>query len=341
MNPSAKASIIGAHLRRNRLHPLEALPWLAATVVFFFFPQFLNLGAHVVVTIILVLSMDLLVGYAGIVTLGHAAFYGAGAYAAGILSVSAGINEPFTGLAVGTIVGALVGLLSGAMILRTRGLALLILSLALLLLLQEVANQAFAWTGGADGLAGMSVAPLFGTFSFGLDGKVIYLYSLGCLFVCWAFLRVLLVTPFGRSVVGIRENPVRMAAMGVNVGRRELAVFTVAAAMAGLAGALGAQIDQFVSLNMLSFELSGMILVILALGGVGRLYGAFIGTPLFFVAQDFLSKDNPVYWNFWLGLLLVVIVLFARGGILGTLERAFARVRPQPAASPRASEARP
>ena len=206
MNSSLKASIIDAHQRRDRLHPYEVLPWLTAALIFFLFPQFLNLGAHVLVTIIFVLSMDLLIGYAGIVTLGHAAFYGAGAYAAGILCVSAGINEPFTGLAVGTIVGGVVGILSGLMILRTRGLALLILSLALLLLLQEAANQASAWTGGADGLSGMSMAPLFGKYRFGLDGKVIYLYSLGVLFVCWLFLRMLLATPFGRSVVGIRDR---------------------------------------------------------------------------------------------------------------------------------------
>ncbi len=327
MSAAPRRPAVIAFLRRGRLQPLEALPWLIAALVYVAFPQFTTLGAQVFVTIIFVLSMDLLVGYAGIVTLGHAAFYGAGAYAAGILSVSAGINEPVSGLALGALCGGLLGLASGVLILRTRGLTLLILSLALLLLLQEVANQAFRWTGGADGLSGMSLDPLFGRFGFGMDGKTMYLYALAVLFVCWAGLRMLLVTPFGRSVVGIRENATRMAAIGVDVRRRELVVFTIAATLAGIAGALSAQVDQFVSLNVLSFELSGMVLVVLVLGGIGRLYGAFVGAPIYFLAQDWLSKDDPVYWNFWLGLMLVIVVLCARGGILGLSSRLAERMR--------------
>ena len=327
MTAATKAAILDAYGKRFRLAPIELLPWIAAGILYVLAPQYMTLGAQIIVMTIFVLSLDLLVGYAGIVTLGHAAFYGAGAYAAGIFSASFGHNEPISGLLVGTLVAGALGLACGFLVLRTRGLTLLILSLSFLLLLQEAANQAFSWTGGADGLSGISTDPLLGRFAFGMDGRTTYLYALAVLFLCWALVRYLLATPFGRSIVGIRENARRMGALGVDVRRREHAVFTLSAAMAGLAGALSAQVDQFVSLNVLSFELSGTVLVVLALGGVGRLYGAFVGAPIFLVAQDVLSKDNPVFWNFWLGLLLVLVVLFARGGLLGLAARLVERVR--------------
>lgn len=155
----------------------------------------------------------------------------------------------------------------------------------------------------------MNSSPLFGTFTFGFDGRILYLYALGVLFLCWAYARTLVCTPFGRRMVGIRENRLRMSALGVNVKRTELVVFCISSAMAGVAGALSAQIDQFVSLNALGFELSSMVLVVLIFGGMGRLYGAFVGAPIFLLAQDYLSKDDPVHWHFWLGLMLMLIVL--------------------------------
>lgn len=321
MIADARESTVSAFLRRGRLRPLEALPWLAAGLFFFAAPQHLTLGAQLLVLILFVLSLDLLVGYAGIVTLGHAAFYGAGAYAAGMLSVWGGVSDAFSGLALGGASGAALGLASGLLMLRTRGLSLLILSLALLLVLQEAANQGGRYTGGADGLSGISLDPLFGRYPFGMSGQVMYLYALGIVFVCWAALRFLLTTPFGRSLVGIRENPTRMAAIGVDVRRRELAAFTISAGLAGIAGALATEVDQFVSPTVLSFELSGTALVVLVLGGVGRLYGAFVGAPVYVLAQDLLAKDDPVYWNFWLGLILVLVVLLARGGVLGLVSR--------------------
>lgn len=314
-------------LARDRLRPLEALPWIAALAAYVALPDSLPLGAQIIVMILFALSMDILAGYTGIITLGHAAFYGAGAYTVGILSVSFGVHDPVSGLLLGGFVGALLGALSGSLMLRTRGLALLILSLSLLLMLQQMANKLSSWTGGADGLQGMKLGALFGRYAFGFDGRVMYLYAVGVLFICWVLVRILLISPFGRSLVGIRENPTRMAAIGVNVRGREIAAFTIASALAGIAGALSAQVDQFVSLNTLGFDLSGAVLVVLVLGGLGRLYGAFIGAPIYYIAQDILAKDDPVYWHFWLGLMLILIVLFARGGVLGLLEQLMSRLR--------------
>ncbi len=321
------SSAVTQLLASRRLHPLELLPWVLAALVYVAYPDALPLGAQIIVMILFALSMDILAGYTGIVTLGHAAFYGLGAYTAGILVVFGGVQEPLSGVVLGGIVGGIVGLASGILILRTRGLSMLILSLALLLLLQEAANRLSTWTGGADGLQGMVLGALFGRFNFGFDGRVMYLYAVGVLFVCWVAMRLLVISPFGQSLVGIRENATRMAAIGVNVRAREIAAFTIAATLAGVAGALSAQVDQFVSLNALGFELSGAVLVVLVLGGLGRLYGAFVGAPIYFLAQDLLAKDDPVYWLFWLGLLLIAIVLFARGGILGLCDGVVARVR--------------
>lgn len=325
MRADTRSAVLARFMARDRLRPTEALPWLAGIGLYVLMPDMIPLGAHIIVMILFALSLDLIAGYAGIIILGHAAFYGAGGYAAGILAVS-GWTEPLSGLALGAGVAAVLGFAAGLLMLRTSGLGLLMLSLSLLLLLQQAANHFSSWTGGADGLQGMELAPLFGRFHFGLDGSVMYLYAAGVLFVCWALMRVLVGTPFGRSLVGIRENATRMTAIGVAVRRRELLAFTVSATFAGVAGALAAQVDQFVSLNALSFELSGMVLVVLVLGGIGRLYGAFVGAPVYFIAQDFLAKDDPVFWLFWLGLLLIAVVLFARGGVLGLVDGLVARL---------------
>lgn len=327
MTTMSAGQAVHSFLARDRLRPLELLPWIGAAVAYVVFPDALPLGAQIIVMILFALSMDILAGYAGIVTLGHAAFYGAGAYTVGILSVSGRVQDPIAGLILGGLVGAILGALAGSLMLRTRGLALLILSLSLLLMLQEAANKLSAWTGGSDGLQGMKIGALFGRLAFGFDGRVMYLYAVGVLFVCWAFVRILIITPFGRSLVGIRENPTRMAAVGVNVRGREIAAFVIASALAGVAGALSAQVDQFVSLNTLGFDLSGAVLVALVLGGIGRIYGAFVGAPIYYIAQDALAKDDPVYWHFWLGLMLILIVLFARGGVLGLVDRLTAWMR--------------
>jgi branched-chain amino acid transport system permease protein len=311
---------VGAFARRHRYHPLEALPWVAALAAAIVFPGYLPLGSQILATILFALSADLVLGYAGIVTLGHAAFFGTGAYTAGILAANSW-GEPLTGLLAGGLAAGLVGFLSGLVVLRTTGLTLLMQTLVVATLLHEAANKASSITGGDDGLQGMEVWPIFGIFRFDLFGRTAYAYCLVVLFVCWWLARRLVHSPFGRSLTGIRENVRRMHAIGAPVAHRRLVIYTISAAFAGISGALIAQTTQFVGLTSLSLDRSGTVLIMLIIGGVGRLYGAFIGVPLYMVAQDRFSEIDPVYWYFWIGLLMVVVVVFARGGVLGLFDR--------------------
>jgi branched-chain amino acid transport system permease protein len=226
-----------------------------------------------------------------------------------------------TGLLFASAMAALVGFFSGLIILRTSGLALLMQTLVVATTLYEAANKAGRWTGGDDGLSGMEVWPIFGLFRFDMFGRVAYFYCLVVLFVGWLVARQLVHSPFGRSLTGARENTARMHAIGAPVAFRRLIVYTISAALAGASGGLIAQTTSFVGLTSLSLERSGNALIMLIIGGVGRLYGAFIGVPLFMIAQDRFSEVDPVYWYFWLGLLMVAVVVFARGGVLGLFER--------------------
>lgn len=328
--PQAAGAAGDARLRlrqRDRWHRAEALPWLAAVLFFVLLPDHAVLGTQVLITILFALSLDLILGYAGIVTLGHAAFFGAGAYAAGMLSAHLGWNEPLTGLLFGGAVAGLLGLASGWVLLRYRGLTLIMLTLATAILLQELANTFEPWTGGFDGLTGIAIDPILGRFGNDLWGHAYYWYALAVLALCFLAARRLVRSPFGRCLVGIRENPARMAAIGVPVHRRLVAVYAVSAAMAGIAGALQAQQAAFVTLDVLGFARSGMVLIVLILGGQGRLYGAFLGGAAYVVLEDALARISPEFWEFGLGLLLVLAVLFFRGGLLGALDLAVRRVQ--------------
>ena len=317
-------SPVDASIRGHRLRAIELLPWLIAIGGYFGFGDYLTLGSQILIMILFALSLDLVLGYAGIVTLGHSAFFGAGAYAAGIYAAYV-TGEPLSGLLIAALTAALIGWISGFVILRTQGLALLMLTLAVTALLAEAANKASFITGGADGLQGVDIDPIFGVFRFDLFGRTAYLYCLAVLFITWLFTRRLVHSSFGRSLVGIRENAARMHAIGSPVRRRLLTVYTISAALAGIAGALLAQTTQFVGLTVLGFQRSGEILIMLVFGGIGRLYGAFVGASLYMIAQDQLAKMDPEFWYFWIGLLLVLLVMFARGGILGLIDRLLGR----------------
>ena len=320
----------GGYTADPRIRWQEWLPWVAALACFFLLPEYLSLGARILIYILFALSLDLILGYTGIITLGHSAFFGLGAYVAGILGAKAGITDPFLQLAAAALAAGALGAVTGAVILRTRGLTLLMLTLAITSILLEIANKASWLTGGADGLSGVRVDPILGQFRFDLFGKTAFLYCLATLFVGWWLLRRLIYSPFGAMLTGLRENTVRMHAVGAPVYRRLVLVYTLSATMAGVAGALLTQTNQFVGLNVLGFEPSGELLVMLILGGVGRLYGAFVGPVAYLVAQDFLAKQFPEYWYFGIGALLVVVIMFARGGIVGIADSVLARLRRTP-----------
>ncbi len=303
---------------------LEIIFWLCLLLPFVLTPSYLSLASQIAITALFAVSLDLILGYAGIVSMGHAAFFGLGAYTAGLLSKFAW-GEPLTGLVVSAALAALVGYAMSFIIARFRHLALIMITLGLGLLLHEAANSASWLTGGADGLQGVKIRPLFETFKFDLYGRTAYAYSLAMLFLMFLVARRLIHSPFGLALRGIRENWTRMPAIGADRQAHIRKIYTIAAAIAGVAGALLAQTTETVSLEVLAFQRSADVLVILILGGAGRLYGGIVGAIIYMVARDQFSGVNPQYWYFWIGLLLIAVVMFLPNGILGGLSRIAAR----------------
>jgi branched-chain amino acid transport system permease protein len=305
---------------QSRWRPVEIAFWLATLLPFFLFPNHLSLASQIAITALFALSLDLILGYAGIVSLGHAAFFGFGAYTAGIFSKFVW-GEPLSGLVVAAALSAIMGYAMSFIIARFRHLALIMITLGLGLLLHEVANKASWLTGGADGLQGVRMWPILNYFRFDLYGYTAYTYSLILLFLTFLVARRLIHSPFGLALRGIRENPVRMPAIGAPSRAHIRKVYTISAAIAGLAGAILTQTTSTASLGVIDFARSADVVVILVLGGAGRLYGGLIGAIIFMVARDQFSGINPQYWYFWIGLLLVAVVIFLPNGILGGLAK--------------------
>lgn len=324
MNP--QASPVAAFARRARWRAGESALWLVVAATFFVLPDHLVLASQILVAAIFALSLDLLVGYGGMISLGHAAFFGIGAYAAGLIAQQ-GWSEPISGLAAATLLAALIGYLTSFIIVRLRGVALLMVTMGFGLLLEELANAAADITGGSDGLQGVTMAPLLGLFDFDIYGRTAFVYSFVVALAGFLLVRRIIYSPFGLSLQGYRENATRMAQIGAPMASRLRVVNTLAGGLAGLAGALLTQTTQFVGLDALSFQRSAEILIILTLGGGGRLYGGLVGALVFMVGRDVFSAADPQYWYFWLGLVLVLVVLFMPRGIVGGTEALIARLR--------------
>lgn len=271
-------------------------------------PDQLGLIARIFITALFVLSVDLVVGVAGLATLGHAALFGLGAYAAGIFALHVHA-DPLLGLAVGVLVGAITALASGAFLLRYQGFTFLMLTVAVSQIVLNLVQKARDWTGGDDGLSGYSMAPLLGRFAFDLEGKVAAVYALVVLVVLLYMAQRLVQTPFGLAVRGIHENRARMAALGTPVFRRLWLLYTIAGALAGAAGALSAQVNAVVGTDSLSFALSAEALVMLILGGAGQLTGALLGATVFTLLHHTAASINPYHWLFFVGGLLMLVVL--------------------------------
>jgi branched-chain amino acid transport system permease protein len=303
-----------------RWRAVEVAFWLATLLPLVVTPQYLQLASQIAITALFALSLDLILGYAGIVSLGHAAYFGFGSYTAGLLA-KWGWGEPLSGLLLAGAAAGLLGYATSFIIARFRHLALIMITLGLGLLLAEAANSASWLTGGADGLQGVRMWSLLGYFPFDLYGYVAYTYSLVVLFAMFLVSRRLINSPFGLALRGIRENAVRMPAIGAPSAAHIRKIYTIAAVMAGIAGGLLAQTTETVSLETLSFQRSADVLVILILGGTGRLYGGIVGTIIYMVARDQFSGINPQYWYFWIGALLIAVVMLLPNGILGGLAR--------------------
>lgn len=325
---AAPQTAAGRLARRHRFQWWELLPWIAAIAAFFAFPTYLAFGTQLLITILFALSLDLVLGYAGIVTLGHAAFFGAGAYTVGMLASQLGWNEPLSGLLAAAAVAGLIGLVSGLVLLRTHGLTLLMLTLCTMALLEQAANMGAHWTGGFDGIPGLEYGKILGLFSFDvLYFRSQYLYVLVVLLACFVVVRMLVYSSFGQSLTGVRENLLRMHAVGAPVRSRLVTVYTISAALAGIAGGLFTQATGYVNLSALGLERAAGVMIILILGGYGRLYGAFVGAVAYMVLEHLLAKAYPTAWQLGIGVTLILVALYARNGIIGIGESLLRRVR--------------
>lgn len=295
--------------------------WLVALALIWALPNRHLLLNEITILGLFALSIDLILGFAGIVSLGHAAFFGLGAYAAGILAKN-GFSEPVLGLAVAGMIAGIAGFFSSFLILRGSDLTRLMITLGVALIFHELANR-MAWlTGGADGLLGITIGPILGRFEFDFRGTTAYAYSLTVLFLLFLLARRIIHSPFGLSLKALKDNRLRAGTIGIASGRRLVAIYTLAAAYAGIAGGLLTQTTAFVSLEVLDFARSADALLVLVIGGSGYLYGGPIGAIFFKLMKDTLSALTPAYWLFWMGFALVVLVLVGRdrlGVITGRL----------------------
>ena len=264
------------------------------------------------------ISLDLILGYAGIVSLGHAAFFGFGAYAAALFARDV-MPDPWVGLGVAIVGSAALGALTSVLILRGSDLTRLMVTLGVAAILYELANKFDGLTGGADGLQGVVMGPVvtpFGRFDFDIEGRVAYAYSLFVLIVALLLARRVVHSPLGVSLQALRDNRLRVASIGLSVNARLVAVYIFAAALAGAAGALVAQTSGFASLDLFDFHRSADVMLVLVIGGTGYLYGGLFGAIVFKLLHDVISAWTPQYWNFWLGLFLVVLMLVGRERLL-------------------------
>jgi branched-chain amino acid transport system permease protein len=350
-------------LNASRWRWYEYAFWLLAFALYFIFPSRLALLTEIVTLGLLALSIDLILGFAGIVTLGQGAFFGLGAYVAG-LAAKAGmgtfpLSDPIIGLVIAAAVTGVVGFVTSFLVLRGSDLTRLMVTLGVALILAEIINQMRWLTGGADGLQGIMSSQVLGLFDFDLYNRTAYLYALSILCLLFVLARRLMHAPFGLSLKAIKGNSLRARAIGVPVHPRLITTYTLAACYAGIAGALLAQTSQSASPDMVAFHRSADALLILVFGGAGHLYGGIIGAVAFRLLQDIFSSGapdqwlgfvmsilpaslhydfiitplkmffglmGPKYWSLWLGLILVVLVLYVRGGMIGLMMSIAARL---------------
>jgi branched-chain amino acid transport system permease protein len=304
---------VGYHARKHaRWHWSEIAFWVLALACGLLFPSRYLIMTDIVRLALFALSLDLILGYAGIVSLGHAAFFGVGAYCAGLLALHGIITEPVLALLVAGVVAMALGFLTSFLVIRGADLTRLMVTLGIALLLEALAERFSNITGGTDGLQGIEMQPVLGLFAFDMFGKTGFFYSLGVLFALFLLARRIVHSPFGLSLRAIRNNPLRAAAIAIPVNKRLIAIYTLSAFYAGIAGALFTQTTALASLDVFSFERSADLLLVLVIGGTGYLYGGLIGAVVFKMLQEVFSTITPQYWQFWIGLVLVVIVLIGR-----------------------------
>ncbi len=302
-------------LTPSRYKIWEPLLWLAAFAAPWVLPGHALIVNEIAIVALFALSLDLVLGYAGVVSLGHAAFFGFGAYAAALFAKLV-MPDPVTGLIVGMAAATVLGALCSFTILRGTDLTRLMVTLGMALILLELANKLDWLTGGSDGLQGVVLGPVLGRFEFDLMGQTAAWYSLAVLLLLFVLARRLVHSPFGATLKAVRDNPLRAMAIGIAVHRRLAVIYTLAAGVAGAAGALLAQTSGFASLDLFALDRSADVMLMLVIGGVGWLYGGVLGAVVFKLLHDVISSITPQYWTFWIGLFLVVLVLVGRDRLL-------------------------
>jgi branched-chain amino acid transport system permease protein len=323
--PAAVERLRGAMARETAPIALfVAFALLPAAAVFGAQAYILDLGMRVMIFAIAALGLDLIVGYGALVSFGHAAFLGLGAYAVGILSAH-GIGDALVALPVALAAATLFALATGALCLRTQGVYFIMITLAFGQMAFFIASS-LAPYGGDDGLTIRARDTVAGLPLLASD-RTLYYVVLVCLLGCYAACRALVVARFGRVFRGARENPVRVAAMGFDVYRFQLVAYAISGALGGLAGFLLANTTEFVSPAYMSWQRSGELIIMVLLGGLGRLHGAIIGAIAFILIEEWLSGVTE-HWKMIFGPFLVAVVLFARGGLLGACSNIAARLRP-------------
>jgi branched-chain amino acid transport system permease protein len=298
--------------RRARWSPLEIAFWVFAFATIWLFPDKHLILTETAILALFALSLDLILGYAGIISLGQAAFFGLAGYFSGLVAKYGIVNEPVIALILSGLVAAALGFVTSFLVLRGSDLTRLMVTLGVSLMLGELANRFSNITGGADGLQGISIAPILGIFHFDMFGHTGYIYCLVVLFICFLIARRMVYSPFGLSLRSLKGNTLRSSAIGIPVNRRLIAIYTVSAGFAGMAGALLTQTTAFCSLDVFSLDRSADLLLVLIIGGTGYLYGGLIGAVIYKFLQDWIASLTPQYWQFWIGLVLVVIVLVGR-----------------------------
>ena len=304
---------VGYHARQHaRWHLGEIIFWLLALACAFLFPSRYLVMTDIVRLGLFAMSIDLILGYAGIVSLGHAAFFGVGAYSAGLMALHGIVTEPLLALILAGCAAMLLGFATSFLVIRGVDLTRLMVTLGIAMLLEALAESFSNITGGTDGLQGIEMQPILGIFAFDMFGRTGFFYSLSVLFVLFLLARRIVHSPFGLSLRAIKNNPLRAAAIGIPVNRRLIAIYTVAAFYAGIAGALFTQTTALASLDVFAFERSADLLLVLIIGGTGYLDGGLVGAVVFSLLEEVFKSITAEYWQFWIGLVLVVIVMVGR-----------------------------
>jgi branched-chain amino acid transport system permease protein len=283
-----------------------ASPWLLSTHALI-----IN---EIAIVALFAVSLDLILGYAGIVSLGHAAFFGMGAYAAALFAKLV-MPDPLVGLAFAIAVSTLLGAVCSLTIMRGTDLTRLMVTMGVAMILMELANK-LDITGGADGLQGVIMGPLLGRFEFDLQGQTAAWYSISVLLLLFVLARRLVHSPLGGTLKALRDNRLRAMAIGIPVTSRLAVIYTIAAGVAGAAGGLMAQTTSFASVDLFAFDRSADLMLLVVIGGTGWLYGGVAGAIVFKVMQDWISSITPQYWTFWIGLFLVVLMLVGRDRLI-------------------------